>query len=199
MIEPGDDTPWGKAQHVKPLAEGIVNIDTARHGGIKLSGSRNAQIYEPLRRRGGWYEEDCEWTIVAAYFPELFVDSVVNVATVDEARDRAWSSVRDWFPHEYMAITGSQLSEGESFLYDRELFQQRHADDWVVISASGEGETVRVVATRGGTRKPGAEQASFRVSSEEYDRRGRHGFVIDPRRHARIDEPEPSQDDGLTL
>ncbi len=54
------DSPWGEVQTATVLATGIVFVDTAGHGGIKLSPERIAQMPEGARKRSGWYEEDCE-------------------------------------------------------------------------------------------------------------------------------------------
>ena len=54
-------TPWGDAQDVIDVAEGIKWVSTASHGGYKLDRKRNAQVNEVWRQAGGWYEEDCDW------------------------------------------------------------------------------------------------------------------------------------------
>jgi hypothetical protein len=57
-------TPWGPAQSVRMLAQGIALVSTAGHGGIKLSPERQAQMPASCRTTpyssGGWYEEDCD-------------------------------------------------------------------------------------------------------------------------------------------
>lgn len=73
-------TPWGKAQTQKDLGEGISFVTTERHGGYKLDRQRNAKVPAYMRKKGGWYEEDCEWSSVALTFPQLFSKEVVDVA-----------------------------------------------------------------------------------------------------------------------
>ena len=44
------DTPWGKAQDVTWLADGIVFVGTAGHGGIWVSPARMEEMPEHLRK-----------------------------------------------------------------------------------------------------------------------------------------------------
>ena len=53
-------------------AEGIISHSTSGHGGFHLSPDRNRSVDASVRSTGGWYEEDCEWAIVALTFPEIF-------------------------------------------------------------------------------------------------------------------------------
>ena len=70
-------TPWGAAQTSKTIAEGIVSYMTASHGGILISDQRRESMPDHLRSiptfaGGNWYEEDCDWAIVALAFPVHF-------------------------------------------------------------------------------------------------------------------------------
>jgi hypothetical protein len=70
-------TPWGMSQTVEQIAPGILWYSTASHGGYHLSASRLAAMPEPYKSWGpwagkGWYEEDCDWCVVALAFPEFF-------------------------------------------------------------------------------------------------------------------------------
>lgn len=72
-----DNTPWGKADDHREIARGIVWLTTPSHGGYWLSDDRQAQMPEPYRSvrpfaGRGWYEEDCDWCLVALSFPEHF-------------------------------------------------------------------------------------------------------------------------------
>ena len=60
-------TPWGPPQDIEELAEGVLRVSTASHGGLKLSRERWAEI--PAEVRDGMFtptfaEEDCEEPIV---------------------------------------------------------------------------------------------------------------------------------------
>lgn len=70
-------TPWGPAQTARTIADGIVVYSIASHGGIHLSDERLAQMPPLLAAMPpfaghGWYEEDCDWAIVALAFPDYF-------------------------------------------------------------------------------------------------------------------------------
>lgn len=69
-IENGSNTPWGEADHVESVADGIDFVSTASHGGYKLSRDRNATIPPVFRQRSGWYEEDCQRHIVEHFCAE---------------------------------------------------------------------------------------------------------------------------------
>jgi hypothetical protein len=176
-------TPWGGSQMAVIYAEGVVAHNTAGHGGIHLSPDRNAKIHPLLRKDTPWYEEDCEWAIVAISFPELFTGY---------ERSLAEKTIRNTWPDAWEAIRSCKLAEGESWVMDRRAFDQRHASDYVVTSAifsdqnPGMTEVVAVVAgDRGvGDRKAGDNERRFLVPSDEYVGRGRFGFVIDLDRHA---------------
>ena len=61
-------TPRGPAQQVKTLANGILQVSTAGHGGIHLSPERLAQMPVDQRSTDSWYEEDCEAAFVYLRF-----------------------------------------------------------------------------------------------------------------------------------
>lgn len=70
-------TPWGATQHHRERFPGIHFVSTAGHGGVWLSPERRQAMPEPLRHVGTWaglpwYEEDCDWALVALAFPEDF-------------------------------------------------------------------------------------------------------------------------------
>lgn len=169
-------TPWGASQGATVYAEGVTSHSTAGHGGIKLSAARNRKVHPMLRSKGGWYEEDAEWAIVAITFPHLF--------TAFERRC-AERTVKDSWPDAWEAIFGTILMPGESREKDRRAFEAAHANDWVVASAITsklEPGFVEVVATLGGKRGPGTEERRFLVPSDDYSV-GRFGFVVDEARH----------------
>lgn len=130
-----------------------------------------------LRATDGFYEEDECWAIVAFTFPHLF--------TAFERRC-AERTMKDGFPDAWEAITSNVLEEGESRKKDERAFLQKHAADWIVVSAiTSEHKQgfVECIATPGGRRSSGTEERRFLVPSAEYDI-GRFGFVIDPEHHA---------------
>jgi len=170
-------TPWGTSQGATVYAEGVECHSTAGHGGFKLSAERNRKVHPLLRVRGGFYEEDEAWAIVAITFPHLF--------TAFERRC-AERTMKDSFPDAWEAITGTVLAPGEPRTKDQRAFEAEHAGDWIVVSALTSEQHpgfVECVATPGGHRGPGTEERRFLVPSSEYSV-GRFGFVIDPDRHA---------------
>ena len=57
-------------------------VQTASHGGFYLDAEMNAQVPEAWRVAtfndlglAGWYEEDCDWCLVALTFPQHFTVS----------------------------------------------------------------------------------------------------------------------------
>lgn len=178
-------TPWGMADSSKQIARGIMQYGTPSHGGIHVSKGMQAKMPDHLRNESGWYEEDCGWCLVAIAFPQFF-DEKTNAA----ARD----TFRNWFPFQYEVHYGVTLQPGESYIRDEEVFNAEHANDWIVIAASGDWHEKAkpgfcyVIATIGGRSKTFASQAekAFLVPEAEYDNRSRYGFVIDPARHEEV-------------
>ena len=77
------NTPWGKADGSKVIADGIVAYHTPSHGGLWISDERRTQMPDELRNiptfaGGNWYEEDCDWAIVALAFPQYFPNDQIN-------------------------------------------------------------------------------------------------------------------------
>ena len=175
-------TPWGVSQRATIYADGVESHSTSGHGGFKLFAVRNRRVHPMLRARGGWYEEDAAWAIVAITFPELFTSF---------ERRCAERTIKDYWPEAFETIFGVTLQPGESYERDRRAFQKAHASDWVVTSAilsDHEDGLVECIATSGGEHGPHTEARRFLVPSSEYEV-GRFGFVIDPVRHAVYDGP----------
>lgn len=176
-------TPWGASQMATVYAKGVTSHMTASHGGFHLSMERNLRIHPALRKACPWYEEDAEWAIVALTFPDLF--------TTYERRI-AGDVIRNSWPDAWETIHGCVLDPAESWAKARRLFDDAHADDWVVISAilsdQHQGMT-EVIATLGGKRDPALQERRYLVPCPEYGRRNPLGFVIDPDRHQLYDGP----------
>lgn len=80
-------TPWGPAHASRNIAEGITFHTTSSHGGIELGPTRLAMMPAELRSvhpwaGEGWYEEDCDWAIVALAFPQHFSPREVRCAVL---------------------------------------------------------------------------------------------------------------------
>ncbi len=155
-------TPWGGSQVAVIYAEGVIAHSTACHGGLHLSADRNSKVHSLLRKDTAWYEEDCEWAIVALSFPELFTSY---------ERAGAEKTIRNTWPDAWEAIHGAKLTEGESWIKDRRAFDQRHAADHVVTSAifsEHHPGMTEVVAVVGGNRRTDDDERRFLVPSDEY-------------------------------
>ena len=92
------ETPWGRPDHSRPIAPGIVHYGTPSHGGIWLAKDR----FDAVKRRfpslqlwagDQWFEEDCDWAIVALVFPEFFRPQDIDAAkkTVCAFHPKVWA------------------------------------------------------------------------------------------------------------
>lgn len=83
-------TPWGRADFQIVYAAGITFFSTPSHGGFYVSPTLRNAMPEPYRshppfcRQPGWYEEDCDWAVVALSFPQFFSPEEL------EAASRTW-------------------------------------------------------------------------------------------------------------
>lgn len=126
-------SPWGKPDHQEEVAYGILRVDTPSHGGYKLDRTRNAEVDPSWRINGGWYEEDCDWAIVALTFPQFFPEDAVECA--DEC-------ARAWNPHGYMSVHPNvTLTPETSFT----LFRER--EEAKLKKGLAEGKLFRRYAT----------------------------------------------------
>lgn len=71
------DTPWGKADSVELIADGIYTVSTPSHGGILLLPERLAAMPNYMRRPlfldlYAAYEEDCDWCMPVIIFEKEF-------------------------------------------------------------------------------------------------------------------------------
>lgn len=78
------NTPWGKAETIRHIAEGIHFVATDRHGGFAVSAERLAAMPLELRAisfsRDRFFEEDWAWAAVPLAFPEAFTQDDFRVA-----------------------------------------------------------------------------------------------------------------------
>jgi hypothetical protein len=95
-------TPWGPAQTIKEIADGITECSTASHGGILISAERHAAMPECLRCLKPWagtlaYEEDFDWALVVLAFPACF-DPRRCWYALKAAKGATDPGGRDWLP-----------------------------------------------------------------------------------------------------
>ncbi len=96
-------TPWGGADHIEKLGEGVIQVGTPSHGGIGVEKSvaerrMTLAARSEAIRQGDWYwfEEDCDWALVAAEIPEMFSE---------RHRQLAAESLKRWHSN-YLLATG---------------------------------------------------------------------------------------------
>jgi hypothetical protein len=184
-------SPWGPIQTKSELAPGIWSVSTAGHGGIKLSRERNAAVPAYMRREGGWYEEDCEWSIAAVVHPIGFTRKCPTEGNPDRTEwDIANETLRNWYPDHYEQWACILLVEGESFKRDERNFIADNENNFVVRSAWGSWATWVPAGKVGVVAERYEEPKWFLVDEALYAKRGRHGFVIDQTRDQEIARPE---------
>ena len=95
------ETPWGKPDSAVRVSPDVIRYDTPSHGGYHVTGSALDRIPAQFRdgfAGYGWFEEDCDWAIVAWFLPELFPA---------EAQDVARATLEHFKP-EVLATEGSE-------------------------------------------------------------------------------------------
>lgn len=70
-------TPWGKADSVHTVAQGIKEVSTPSHGGIWLDQKHQDQLPIMLTDTNflhslQWWEEDCDWCVPFLMFADEF-------------------------------------------------------------------------------------------------------------------------------
>ena len=98
------ETPWGIADNVEHIADGIQFVTTPSHGGFRLSAVRNAHVPGIVQdhtfrglgliANGSWYEEDCDAALVPVFFPECFPAVAVEAAHASLAAQAKWDVQR---------------------------------------------------------------------------------------------------------
>jgi len=181
------ETPWGPSQNITVLAEGIIFVDTSSHGGVHLDAKRNAKMPGYMRASNGFYEEDCGWARPAVVFPEAF----------PKDQEDARKTLADWAPELYEKFFNCSLKPGESRTKDQHEFLKAHANDYIVTTAWGSWHKQVPPGMVGVCAYIGADRtkhcAYFLVAEDEYHKRSRDGFVIDPVRH-QASHPIESED-----
>lgn len=184
-------TPWGPAQSIDKIADGILCVSTASHGGIILSPERNAKVPDYMRDRDGHYEEDCEYAIPFVVF-EAEIRAWAK-ANGDRIMDAAKRSLANWNPDAFEKFFGVKLTPEQSHIRREESFEAAHANDWIGLAAWGDWAVgvpagmVGVFASVGGRRSgSNIDGKHFLVPADEYKKREIFGFVVDPARHQEI-------------
>lgn len=137
-------TPWGPSQTITPYTPWLFFVSTSGHGGCKVDAAHNRLIPSIARRPGGWYEEDCEWSIPFVALGDAITRDLLpenaRGARLPETMAAADETLRNWYPDEYAAITGVTLTP-ESSMVLRERAAAAFAVEtgaFIVCSAFGE-------------------------------------------------------------
>lgn len=130
-----DATPWGNADHVCEVAEGVYRVDTPSHGGYWLSAARWSEFktaFPKFQSFTGpqWLEEDCDWCAVFVMWPELAIADAGN----DERRadEIIYHAVQTW--------RGEHKEQGEvpAVVANRAaMFAERNKDNYIIGSSGG--------------------------------------------------------------
>ena len=88
-----NNTPWGIGKECEwsKCAEGVYFVSTPSHGGYLITQERRNAMPEPYKSiptfaGGNWYEEDCDWALVALSFPEAFPKMASDIPLADIAQ-----------------------------------------------------------------------------------------------------------------
>jgi hypothetical protein len=73
-------TPWGKADDISEVFNGVKFYSTPNHGGFKVDKSLLSVMPKKYVIDHGWYEEDCDSCKVVLAFPEKFDSKTVDFA-----------------------------------------------------------------------------------------------------------------------
>jgi hypothetical protein len=126
-------TPWGQSQTVETIADGIIAVTTASHGGIFISHKRLDAMPERIRNippycQPQWYEEDEDWALIPLAFPEVFSakECFYSIKTVSGPHGRLAPLV-DWTT--YRLTAQGMLAEQKANTYMEAIIQERIADE----------------------------------------------------------------------
>ena len=115
-------TLWGPSQESKRIMRGVMWYSTASHGGYHVATSHISEIAEPLRSigqsdsvGGKWYEEDCDWSVVALTWPAEIQAARIYLHP-DSLLHDARRMLRSVYPDEYEALTGTVVTPEESYV-----------------------------------------------------------------------------------
>lgn len=93
-------SPWGQVQDFVRLADGIVSVSTAGHGGIWLSPERQKEMHgynDNFLHSAEWWEEDCDWAMPYAFFSREIREQG-DAYRFEENLKAAIGTMRHWHP-----------------------------------------------------------------------------------------------------
>lgn len=193
------ETPWGKSQTIDLVAEGILIVTTASHGGILLSPNRAAAMPGYMKRPlfaelFAPYEEDCDWCMPVLIFEAEFrAYYAARSIEADDALRDAHTTFRHWHPDAYEVFHGVTLQPGESHKRDEQRFYAANKDSLLTIAAYGDwkdgvpkGMVAVSVRPGGRANTNNSPTRYFLVPKDEYKPIDDFPFIVDPARHREI-------------
>lgn len=130
-----ETTPWGAPDHAEQVLPGIWRVSSPSHGGYVLSDERQGEMPEALRRDDHFYEEDVDYALVLYGFASEF--RRLPVPGIALQIENARCSVRCWHPDRWTALTGEEVTVGESHVVRRRAAYQAIIGQYECVSASG--------------------------------------------------------------
>lgn len=191
------DTPWGPAQETETCAPGITQVGTATHGGFHLTPPRNAEVHSAWRQHSGWYEEDCESSIVILTFPDVF----------DNADHQKWACERaqSCFPTQFAAFDAAADTDEDKAALQTLETAAREGFDQIVASAKriiddatcqtfgafSVNEIARWLNNAGLGSRPGSAMSGQVTTALVISALIRDGYLSEPAVHQHDDDEPP--------
>lgn len=136
-------SPWGKIQTVRTLVRGVAVVDTAGHGGLRVSKgfakerlSGNARSYGT--EYGGYlfFEEDCLFPIAMWDLPDLW-KIMWPLKSIETIKDELRKSISLYYPD--VLIAKGEPVDQESFAQwkiNKEISERRAKNDPDLITGA---------------------------------------------------------------
>lgn len=121
-------SPWGIVQYQEQIDSLMVSVSTASHGGVKVMPKFNKLIPQELRNQGGWYEEDCEYSI-----PFYFLYHWISKENRED-REEYLKVLKNYFPFKLEACLNIDIKPGESAIKDEYIFKNENQNKWISFS-----------------------------------------------------------------
>jgi hypothetical protein len=193
------ETPWGKADSVEIIADGIYSVSTPSHGAILLLPQRLAPMPDYMRRPlfldlYAGYEEDCDWCMPVLIFEKEFRAYYARKdINADQVLCDARTTLQHWHPDAYETFHGVILKPGESYIKDEQRFYAENKHALLTVAAFGAWKNgvpkgmIGLCARVGGhMNKDTSRDRYFLVPENEYKPKGGFPFIIDPARYQEI-------------
>lgn len=123
-------SPWGTIQIQRPIAEGLIMVSTASHGGLFMSPERVAEfrvclpVFRSFSGSAHWLEEDCDCLAAALIWPELFGREMARSAV------RTYERAQSMKNRQTVLMFLTMTPRGQRLLVDAAAWEAEHASDW---------------------------------------------------------------------